>query len=292
MHREFAAFSVMGGLLVALSLWLPGCSQPSTPSEDRAEAQTAPDVDADQQVAQEKPAAIAAEPAADPAPAEQPEPSDVKLARAESRIRPPEETPSEPEPPAPAEPNAAESEPRKLTIAEAPLPLDNVPAADLTMPGVSLTDQHAAMCLVGVGDKFPALELPDPAGQQHKLSELEGEKLTLVVFWNGQEPTALEELSDLARYLQPRFGDLGLAIVAIDTGDDPQLAAELAKQAGATYTILCDQDGQAFAQVAKAKIPRSYLLDSSGKVLWFDLEYSPTTLHDMVQAIRYSLTHH
>jgi peroxiredoxin len=171
----------------------------------------------------------------------------------------------------------------------APLPLDNVATADLTMPAVKLTDDHAKMCLVKVGDRFPEVKLPDISGHEQSLAELTGGKLALVVFWDGREPTALEQLSDLVRYHQPRLGGEGLAIVAISTGDSAQLAGELAKQAGATFPVLVDADGAVFNQVATAKLPRSYLVDPQGQVLWFDLEYSATTRRDMVQAIRYTL---
>jgi hypothetical protein len=36
-------------------------------------------------------------------------------------------------------------------------------------------------------------------------------------------------------------------------------------------------------------LPRTYLLDSSGKILWFDLEYSRSTRRELNQAIRYVL---
>jgi hypothetical protein len=53
--------------------------------------------------------------------------------------------------------------------------------------------------------------------------------------------------------------------------------------------VLSDKDGAAHKQVATSKLPRSYLLDPSGKILWFDLEYSPTTRRDLAQAIRFTL---
>jgi peroxiredoxin len=182
-----------------------------------------------------------------------------------------------------------ETPPAPLPASAAPLPLDRLPLAELSMPKVVLSDQHAAMCKVKVGDPFPNLELPDTGGQQRSLTELYGPKLTLVVFWDGTQPTALEEISDLNRYHLPRFGGKGLAVVAVNCGDGATRAAELAKNAGASYPILVDADRQALAQVASDKLPRSYLLDPSGKVIWFDLEYSPTTRRDLAVAIRHTL---
>ena len=271
---------VFACLLVAMVIGTSGCSQRISP-EERDAARAGLEADS---------APPGPEAARESAKSETSADSGVKLASAQSRIRVPrdeadragEENPD-------AAPDERLNPPAKLPAADAPLPLDNVDAADLTMPKVNLTEHHAAMCLVGVGDAFPDLQLSDLVGQKHTLSQLFGDKLTLVVFWNGSEPTALEELADLARYHQRRFADRGLAIVAINTGDPAQLAGELAEQAGAAITILSDADGSALKQVATAKVPRSYLLDPTGRIVWFDLEYSPTTRRDMVQAIRYLL---
>ncbi len=211
---------------------------------------------------------------------------EIEVADASNVEAPSLDVPTEPEAKQPVQSVAP---PAPLPASEAPLPLDRLPLAELSMPKVVLSDQHAAMCKVKVGDLFPNLELPDTAGQQRSLTELYGPKLTLVVFWDQTQPTALEELSDLNRYHLPRFGDKGLAVVAVNCGDGATQAAELAKNAGASYPVLVDVDRQALAQVASDKLPRSYLLDPSGKVIWFDLEYSPTTRRDLAVAIRHTL---
>jgi peroxiredoxin len=268
-HRSIA---LPGAIAAAVALVISGCGQSVSLKDDQAAASASTDATPDG----------ASVDAADG--------SAVKVASAESRIRPDRdaaESRSDGEPAVIPEGQA----PAPIAEAEAPLPLDDVATADLKMPKVQLTEEQAAMCRVNVGDAFPEMKLPDPAGQPQALADLQGEKLTLVVFWNGTQPTAREQLADMARYYQRRFGDKGLAIVAINTGDPPQLASELAAQAGAKFTVLCDADGAAFKQVATEKIPRSYLLDASGTIVWFDLEYSPTTRRDMAQAIRFGLAH-
>lgn len=287
--QQLAASPRMLVIVCGCILILGGCSQ-STPPEEHAQAPAETSAEsAASDSSDSAPAEEATSDAPDPADAAPPEASDVKVARAESRIEVPTEPPLEaPEKQSPAQELAP---PEPLPAAEAPLPLDNVETVNLTMPKVMLTEGHAATCLVRVGDAFPEIELADPAGERKQLTALRGERLTLVVFWNAREPVALEELSDLARYHQPRFGHEGLSIVAVNTGNEPQLAAELAKEAKATYPILCDPQGEAFAKIATSNLPRTYLLNAQGQVLWFDLEYSPTTRRDLAQAIRYSLAH-
>lgn len=285
MQRSTPFFHVIAGFGASAGLLLAGCSQ-SQPTAERPAAE-APAADAS---AGTEAVAPAEEPASDQRNAS--ERPAIEVAPSDNAEAPALEVPTEPaaEPASSPEPKTQASQtPAPLPASKAPLPLDRVPVAELKMPGVVLSDQHAALCKVKVGDQFPALELPNLAGAKKALNELFGSKLTLVVFWNGKQPTGLEQLSDLSRYHLPRFGDKGLAVVAINSGDDATQASELSQKAGTAYPVLRDADGAALAQVAASKLPRSYLLDPSGKVLWFDLEYSPTTRRDLAQAIRFTL---
>jgi len=183
----------------------------------------------------------------------------------------------------PQEPGTAPAGP------SAPLPLEEAIDSGQSMPQVYFTEEHAKLSLVHVGDQFPKLELADLDGEQQQFGELLGEKLTIVIFWQSGLPTSLEALADLqARFLK-EFADQGVGVVGINVGDEPLLARELTEQAATEYPQLSDRDHKAFAQVATRTLPRCYLLDASGKVLWFDIEYSRTTRQQLLSAIRFSL---
>jgi peroxiredoxin len=286
MQRHNSYFRIAAGLLAGVTLLLAGCSQSKSTVEKAGDKQTTETAPAEQPAAE--PVTPSQESTQQPAETAEAKRPAIDVAASEIAEAPALQVPTEPEP-APQPKTQASQTPAPLPASKAPLPLDNVPVSELKMPGVVLSDQHAALCKVKVGDPFPVLELPDVSGAKRSLNELYGSKLTLVVFWNGRQPTAIEELSDLTRYFLPRFGDKGLAVVAIDSGDEAAKAGELSQKVGAAYPVLSDADGAALSQVATSKLPRSYLLDPSGKVLWFDLEYSPTTRRDLAQAIRFTL---
>jgi peroxiredoxin len=178
-----------------------------------------------------------------------------------------------------------------VELVAAKVPLDEVQTADLKMPAVGLTKAHADTCRVKVGDTLPDVQLATPEGSEQPLAKSFGKKLTVVLFWNGSKPTALEELRDLQPDVLGRFGGNGVAVIGVNTGDEPQVARDLVKQAGASFPQLSDPQGEAFKQLATTKVPRTYLVDPAGKVVWFDLEYSRTTRRELVQAIRYLLAH-
>jgi peroxiredoxin len=185
-----------------------------------------------------------------------------------------------------------EGEPNALPAVGRVMPLDEDTSEELLMPRVVMSAAHAKLCRVQVGDTFPAFELADLKGDPHALGDLLGKRLTIVLFWSATRPTALDELVDLEPRVQERFGKDGVAVLAVNCGDDPKLAAELADHAKASFVNLADPQGQALASVGTPKVPRTYLLDASGKIVWFDIEYSRTTRRELTQAIRFMLAQH
>lgn len=218
----------------------------------------------------------------------------VQVARAETKL--PATTAPEPEAePAdetPATPSASLSPaPAELPKDNGAAPLDDPEAATLTMPKVMLSEGHTKTCLVNVGDTLPEITLADLAGQEQTVAKLLGPKLTVVFFWNGSRSSALEELRDLSPDVAKRFGNHGVKVVGISSQQPVAEAGESAKAAVAEYPILSDADGAVLQKLTSGKIPRTYLVDSSGKILWLDLEYSRSTRRDLQQAIRYALAH-
>jgi peroxiredoxin len=186
------------------------------------------------------------------------------------------------------EPNSAQNGPTNPGTAGDEL--GQVDPAELVMPKVLFTDAHAQTNLLGVGDQMPAITLPDLAGKNQELGSLLGKQVTVVLFWSAANPYAVAELGDLEIDLHKRFGPRGLEVVAIAERDSPQVVQQMVSKAGVKFPVLLDAQGQALAQLATKKLPRTYLLDGSGKILWFDIEYSRSTWRDLRRAIQYVLT--
>jgi len=157
------------------------------------------------------------------------------------------------------------------------------------MPRVVLTAGHAALCRVRVGDLLPAIELKDLDGTPHKLTDLLGEKLTVICFWSRKQVLAREELADLGPDIVDRFGDRGVVVVGIAEEPTPEAARQPVTDAAASFPMLLDPAGQALAKVGSGKLPRTYLVDGQGTILWFDIEYSRATRREISQAIRAAL---
>ncbi len=154
-------------------------------------------------------------------------------------------------------------------------------------PVVVLSAAHRKLCRVMVGDAMPAITLPDVDGTEQEMQKLLGKKLTVVVFWDTKHRYALAEFQHLVSEVVKPFAKQGVAVIAIHVGPIPANYKQLVSQYGKGIVCLTDADRSAFGKVATGKLPRTYLLDASGKILWFDLEYSRTTRFDLNNAIRY-----
>jgi peroxiredoxin len=154
------------------------------------------------------------------------------------------------------------------------------------MPKVVLSVGHEALCKVKVGDVLPAVELPVVrSNDRKKPADLYGKKATAVLFWDGNRRMSREALADLGPDVVDLFGNNGVAVVGIAVNETAANAKAALEKAGANFANLLDADGKAFALVGSERLPRVFLVDSAGKILWFDIEYSQTTRRELHQAL-------
>jgi peroxiredoxin len=180
---------------------------------------------------------------------------------------------------------------QRSTTTQTPDDEDVLPLVELPppaeIPDVKLPVYLEETCLVRVGDPMPEFQLADVQGKEYSLDQLRGEKLTIVFFWTGQDLHALAELRDLAA-AEPYY-EHGVRVIGINEGDSPEAAAQDIKESGAQFVNLLDPNRTYFEQVATERLPRTYLLDPAGRILWFDTEYSPSTRRDLSRAIEVTL---
>lgn len=174
----------------------------------------------------------------------------------------------------PAKPAAKDPEPAKTEepkTAEAP-PEEIKPS----MPKVELSDTHAATCLVRVGDNMPDFSLANLAGEQQALADLRGEQGTVVLFWTTKNlygPAAIEELQKIGT----EYGNRGIKVLAVCRKGEADAVKVIADEAAAGYPQLLDPDAEVYGKVATKLVPRTYLLDAEGKIVWFALTWEPRT---------------
>jgi peroxiredoxin len=154
-----------------------------------------------------------------------------------------------------------------------------------TIPEVHLTEQDQRECFVLVGDMMPPIELADLDGNTSALADLYGEKATVVFFWKVDGLFTTTQLEDLGLDFAAPRADQGVKVVGVAV-DEEAAVREIVGQAQPGFPNLLDSGGEALAKVGTAVLmPRIYLLDAQGKILWFDVEFSQSTTRELTTAL-------
>ena len=78
-------------------------------------------------------------------------------------------------------------------------------------------------------------------------------------------------------------------VIGLNTQNPAEEVQKITSGRDVIFPVLLDDGGKLLEQLATDKLPRTYLLDAAGKILWLDLEYSRTTRRDLLAAIRSQL---
>jgi len=114
----------------------------------------------------------------------------------------------------------------------------------------------------------PALSLPDLDGKLHDLGDLKG-KVVLVNFWATWCPPCRREMPSLER-LRSRLGDKGLAIIAVDVGEDADTVFSFTGQLdpAPSFPMLLDRDSTAMQRWKVRGLPTTYVVNADGRVIY------------------------
>jgi hypothetical protein len=168
-----------------------------------------------------------------------------------------------------------------------------VPPPIAQVPPVKMSKQHRDQLSVFQNDALPAEildgELIGLDGKAHTLRTEMGAKLTVVLFWSSDHAYATEELRYLAAKVAQEFGDQGVKIVTINQRDTQAQARQAAGDAGASALVTLLDSEKTLKQLASGSVPRTYLLDAEGRVLWLDTVFDRTTQRDLHGAIDFVL---
>jgi len=160
------------------------------------------------------------------------------------------------------------------------------------IPPVLLSAGHRNLCRVHVGDRLPAIELSRLGGDVTDLADLQGKRATIVLFWHPDRWMAQEALRDFSAHVRQWAGE-SVAWVGIACGQPAEAAQAQLAAVQANFPQLLDQDDHAFSLVSTSvgttSLPRIYVLDAAGKIVWFDIEYSEATRRELRQTIDFLL---
>jgi thiol-disulfide isomerase/thioredoxin len=136
-------------------------------------------------------------------------------------------------------------------------------------------------------DAAPDFTLKSRAGENIKLSELRGQ-VVLINFWAswcGPCRQSFPWMNDL----QKRYGDKGLAIVAVNLDKDREFANAFLSEVPASITVVFDPAGTTAERYKVKAMPTTVLVSADGHVLvthtGFDARHAPEFEAQIAEAL-------
>ncbi|MEW5769313.1 MAG: TlpA disulfide reductase family protein [Pseudomonadota bacterium] len=125
-----------------------------------------------------------------------------------------------------------------------------------------------ALTAIGQPYAAPPLKLPDLDGQVHDLAGQKGRPV-VVNFWATWCPPCRREMPSLER-LRRQLSDKGLAMVAVDVGEDADTVFSFTGQLEPApgFPLLLDRDGAAMQRWKVKGLPTTFVVDAQGRVVY------------------------
>ena len=166
------------------------------------------------------------------------------------------------------------------------LPTDSK-ASQPTPSGVEQQDDVEATTLIHAGDMAPDFTVEMLDGSSVTLSALQG-KPTLLIFWATWCPPCRAELSHLQEGVIDVYGDK-ITVLPISRGEKRETVEEFLTKMGYTFAVGLDGDQSIYRKYASNYIPRCWVIDSKGEVVYAGVGYDETIAAEVQEALNRAL---
>jgi peroxiredoxin len=140
-----------------------------------------------------------------------------------------------------------------------------------------------------VGDRMPALSLQETSGKTFTLADDSG-KVVVVSFWATWCPPCQEEMPRLEKEIWQKYKSSEFDMVGIAREETRKTVALFQKRHPAyTFPLAYDPQRTTYALFADSGIPRNYVVDRHGIIVYQSLGYLPEDIRALDRAIQQAL---
>ena len=149
-------------------------------------------------------------------------------------------------------------------------------------------DDVAATTLIHEGDIAPDFTVEMLDGSKVTLSELRG-KVVLLSFWATWCPPCRQEMAHMQKGVIDPFAGQDLVVLPISRGEKRETVENYLNKMGHTFPVGLDGDQSIYRKYASNYIPRSFVVDKDGKVVYVAVGYDETVGEEINAAIKAAL---
>ena len=137
---------------------------------------------------------------------------------------------------------------------------------------------------VQTGMSVPDFKVKMFDGNTIDIKELRG-KVVLLNFWATWCPPCRLELSHVQKEIIDRFKDQDFVFLPISRQDSYDKIKAFREQTGYTFPMGMDPEREIYALFATATIPRNYIIDKKGKIVFMETGFSEEAFKHLIGEI-------
>ena len=154
----------------------------------------------------------------------------------------------------------------------------------VSLININAADSEEQSTLTKVGDTAPDFTVKTTDGKEFKLSAHKGKPVLLNFFatWCGP---CLAELPHVEKEIWKKYKDRGLVVVVVGREHEIPEVSEFQKKHKYSFVMAADPKREAYGKYATQFIPRTYLLNKEGKIVFQSMGFNDADFKKLLTAI-------
>ena len=154
----------------------------------------------------------------------------------------------------------------------------------VSLININAADSEEQSTLTKVGDTAPDFTVKTTDGKEFKLSAHKGKPVLLNFFatWCGP---CLAELPHVEKEIWKKYKDRGLVVVVVGREHEIPEVSEFRKKHQYSFVMAADPKREAYGKYATQYIPRTYLVNKEGKIVFQSMGFNDADFKKLLAAI-------